>query len=264
MPDHYAVMGNPVAHSLSPIIHQLFAKETGRLLVYDRVLIDESHFEQQVHGFFSNGGVGLNITLPGKQRAFAMSEEPSARCLQAKAANTLWMKAGKLQADNTDGIGLLRDLSHYLALSGKRILLLGAGGAARGVIAPLLAANPARLTIANRTVEKAHALQKEFPSTSSCGISELHEVYDVVINATATGHHQQSLGLPAAAFAGRPFCYDLSYLAHQKTTFVADAQAHDCVAVDGLGMLVEQASEAYFIWHGLRPETAPVLAYLRS
>jgi len=260
MPNRYAVMGNPVAHSLSPAIHQLFAKETGIKLVYDKIQIIDAQFEQQVQDFFNAGGLGLNITLPCKERAFAMSEEPTARCLQAKAANTLWMNGGKLQADNTDGIGLLRDLSRYTHLAGKRILLVGAGGAARGIIGPLLGANPAHLTIANRTPDKAHRLQKEFPQISSSGFIELDAGYDVVINATASGHRHQPLALPEMVFTAHPFCYDLAYCTHDPTDFVALAQGHDCMAVDGFGMLVEQAAEAFYTWHGVRPDTASVLA----
>jgi len=263
MSDHYAVMGNPVAHSLSPVIHQLFAAQTGSSLIYEKILIDESRFEQQVHDFFSTGGKGLNITLPCKQRAFALAEEVSARCLQAKAANTLWMQAGKLCADNTDGVGLLRDLARHLTLAGKHILLLGAGGAARGVIVALLAANPAQLTIANRTLEKARNLQQDYPQTVSCDFAKLAGDYDLIINATAASFAAQ-IDFPESMLASQPFCYDLAYQLNNNTSFVAWVLQRGCKAVDGLGMLVEQAAEAFFIWHGVMVDPAPVLAYLHA
>lgn len=264
MPAHYAVMGNPVAHSLSPVIHQLFAAQTGRSLFYEKIQIDEARFEQQVIDFFNAGGRGLNITLPCKQRAFTLSNSQSPRCLQARSANTLWTQAGTLHADNTDGVGLLRDLNHYLDLTGKTILLLGAGGAARGIIGPLLAASPALLTIANRTVEKAHDLQQEFSQTQSSGFAELNQAYDVIINATAVSLDSQAIDVPKVVIEGRPFCYDLSYRINGITPFVAWAQSHCCMAVDGLGMLLEQAAESFFIWHGVMPDTAPVQHYLKQ
>ena len=263
----YAVMGYPVAHSLSPTIHQLFAEQTGRTLVYEKIQIDLPLFEQQVIEFFDQGGKGLNITLPCKLRAFEMSEQVSPRCSVAAAANTLWMQDGRLHADNTDGVGLLRDLSRYVALTGKNILLLGAGGAARGILGPLLEANPAQLTITNRTPETAIALQSQFPQANICSFTALSEqleqcVYDVVINATSASLDGQNLVLPAALMATLPFCYDLAYSKTEATAFVASARALGCTAADGLGMLVEQAAEAFFIWHGVMPDTAPVLNLL--
>jgi shikimate dehydrogenase len=267
MIERYAVMGYPVAHSLSPVIHQLFAKQTGRTLVYDKIQIDLSRFEQQVCDFFQQGGKGLNITLPCKQRAFAMSDHRCARCLEAGAVNTLWMQDGRLHADNTDGVGLLRDISRYVHLTGKNILLLGAGGAARGILRPLILANPAELTICNRTPERARALQLDFALSGFCSFAELDaqvekKSYDVVINATSASIDDQGLALPAALMAAKPFCYDLAYSRTTPTAFVASARAFGCVAIDGLGMLVEQAAEAFFIWHGVMPSTAPVLSEL--
>ncbi len=261
---HYAVMGYPVAHSLSPIIHQLFAEQTGRALAYNKIQIDLSLFEQQVGDFFNQGGKGLNITLPCKQRAFAMSEQRSRRCMQAQAANTLWMQAGRLHADNTDGVGLLRDIGHYVELAGKKIVLLGAGGAARGVLGPLLDAHPLKLTIANRTSEKAQALHLDFPETSCQTFIDLAAYaeeysYDVIINATSASLAGDGLTLPPTLMATKPFCYDLAYNKTEATPFVAWARSIGCDAVDGLGMLIEQAAEAFFIWHGVMPDTAPVL-----
>lgn len=269
MSERYAVMGYPVAHSLSPFIHQLFAEQTGRQLSYEKIQIDLPRFEQQVREFFSQGGKGLNITLPCKQRAFTMSVEATVRCTEAQAANTLWMQEEHLHADNTDGVGLLRDMSRYVHLTGKRILLLGAGGAARGILGPLLSMNPLQLTITNRTVEKALELQSHFPFVHCCTLAELsllteQNTYDVVINATAASLDGQGVPLPSALMAVRPFCYDLAYAKTESTAFVASAHAHGCVAVDGLGMLVEQAAEAFFIWHGVMPDTVPVLSLLRT
>ncbi len=261
----YAVMGNPISHSLSPVIHQLFAKQTGVTLNYEKIQIDINQFEQQVTDFFAQGGKGLNITLPCKQRAFAMSAEVTPRCLEARAANTLWIQAGLLYADNTDGVGLLRDLSRHINLTGKHVLLFGAGGAARGVLASLLAAGPAQLTIVNRTLENARALQRDFPQTQYCALRDLEgKSYDVIINATSASLDDKSLALPESLMAAKPFCYDLAYNKSKPTTFVAWAKARGCMAVDGLGMLVEQAAEAFIIWHGIMPNTAPILDDLRE
>lgn len=264
MPNRYAVMGYPVEHSLSPMIHQLFAEQTNRVLSYETIQIDLVCFERQVTQFFKAGGNGLNITLPCKQRAFAMSDVVSARCLQAQAANTLWREGDKLQADNTDGIGLMRDLSRYVDLVDKRILLLGAGGAARGILGPLLAAHPAALLIANRTIDNAAVLHRDFPNvTRVCGFAELSGPYDLIINATSVGLDGQPINFPTMITAGKPFCYDLVYRKIGVTAFVAWARALGCDAVDGFGMLVEQAAEAFFIWHGVMPQTLPIMKRMR-
>lgn len=262
-------MGNPVAHSLSPLIHQMFAKQLGLEFAYERILIDVARFEQQVGVFFHEGGQGLNITLPCKTRAFAMSDEPSARALKAGAANTLWMEHGRLHADNTDGIGLLRDLSRHINLLGRSILLLGAGGAARGILGPLMESGLSRLTLVNRTIEKAQALQLDHANVGCCAMSELTEhveqvVYDVVIHATSVSLHGSEIALPESLMASRPFCYDLSYQEQQQTPFLLMARHFGCKTMDGLGMLVEQAAESFFIWHGLMPQTEPVLSLLQS
>ncbi len=264
MINRYAVMGNPVSHSLSPVIHQLFAKQTGRVLSYEKILVDESRFEQQVEAFFNQGGKGLNITLPCKQRAFAIADHASDRCTRAKAANTLWRDAGGLQADNTDGAGLLRDLARYIHLTGKRVLLLGAGGAARGVAGPLLAASPSELVIANRTPDKAASLSRDFFPASSCSLTGLSGTFDLVINATSSSLADETISLPATLLSSTAFCYDLAYNQLSATPFVTWAHRQGCAAVDGLGMLVEQAAEAFFIWHGVMPDVEPVLDELRK
>ena len=260
----YAVMGHPVAHSLSPVIHQWFAEQVGCQFSYEKIQIDLSRFEEQVVDFFHQGGMGLNITLPCKERAFAMSAEASMRAKEAQAANTLWMASGSLYADNTDGVGLLRDIRRYVSLAGKRILLLGAGGAARGILGPLLMEHPATLLLCNRTIVRAKALQRLFPSITICTLAELSQraptnSFDVVINATAAQFSDPLTVLPSVIMATRPFCYDLSYRLEEATAFVAWARSVDCTAVDGLGMLVEQAAESFYIWHGIMPDTMAVL-----
>ena len=263
MPEKYAVMGNPISHSLSPLIHQLFAKQTGLTLTYEKIQIDLPRFEQQVSEFFTQGGKGLNITLPCKQQAFTISQKRTSRCLEASAANTLWMQEGYLYADNTDGIGLLRDLNRHVNIRDKKILLLGAGGAARGILGPLLAAYPAQLTIANRTLKKAQILQQDFPKTNYCTFDDLkHKQYDIIINATSASLDGKNLELPEQLMSTQPFCYDLAYKKNQPTAFVAWAKRYDCRAIDGLGMLIEQAAEAFFIWHGIMPNTAAIVESL--
>lgn len=254
MRGHYAVMGYPVAHSLSPMIHQLFAKQTGLFLTYEKIQIDLLGFEQQVTHFFSQGGKGLNITLPCKERAYALANHATPRCVTAKAANTLWYAADGLHADNTDGIGLLRDLARYMNLAGKRILILGAGGAARGIMAPLLEAKPAQLTLANRTPGKAQALCDDFPASVSCELSALTGTFDLIINATSASLSGQRLALPTTIIKPTTVCYDLAYSLKEPTPFVAWAQSQGVVAVDGLRMLIEQAAEAFSIWHGVMPD----------
>lgn len=280
MIERFAVMGNPIAHSLSPLIHQLFAKQMGKTLVFEKIESDLQRFEQDVDVFFKEGGKGLSITLPFKERAFAMSAHPTLRCMAAKAANTLWIKAGHLQVDNTDGAGLLVDLERYVNLAGLRILVLGAGGAVRGVLGPLLAARPAELTIANRALERARLLQEDYPQINICSLDALRRStckqplgacekidqrpFDIVINATSASLDHQALNLPESLLEAKPFCYDLAYHLDKPTVFVAWAKAHGCDAVDGLGMLVEQAAEAFSLWHAQVPETTQVFALLRK
>ncbi|KTD18106.1 shikimate dehydrogenase [Legionella jordanis] len=264
MADKFAVMGNPIAHSLSPLIHQRFAKQTDRSLIYEKLCIDETAFESAVANFFTGGGKGLNITLPFKQKAFSMAKIRSTRCIQAKAANTLWMKDQRLCADNTDGIGLLRDLANLMDLRGKKVLILGAGGAARGIIGPLLNSEISSLILTNRTFTKAQALQDEFKNLHCCEFQQLNESFDLIINATSTGIAGQSLNLPLSLLKANSYCYDLSYQAQGLTPFVQWAKNHGCQASDGLGMLVEQAAEAFFIWHGVMPDAQAVLSELRQ
>jgi shikimate dehydrogenase len=270
MTDLYAVIGNPVAHSTSPQIHTAFARQTGQEIRYERVLGDLEAFEDDVTEFFGSGGCGLNVTLPFKERAFRMVDALTDRARDAGAVNTLLPRAGGLFGDNTDGVGLVRDLgcNHLYRLEGARVLLLGAGGAVRGVLQPLLAERPRRLVIANRTATKAIALAEAMPAEHGvlgCGLDQLQgQQFDLIVNGTAAGLAAKVPQIPDDCLAEGGWVYDMLY-ASQPTAFVAWGHAHGAArALDGLGMLVEQAAEAFHLWRGVRPDTAPVIAALRS
>ncbi|KTD59148.1 shikimate dehydrogenase [Legionella shakespearei] len=260
----FAVVGNPIAHSVSPVIHQHFAEQCKMSLSYEKMLGDDVVFEEQITTFFRHNGSGLNITLPYKQRAFALASQATERCKRAGAANTLWMSNAQLHADNTDGIGLVRDLLRYMELNRKSILILGGGGAARGIIYPLLEMAPASLTVAIRSIEKADELQQTFPKIEIIGLNQLNSRFDLVINATSASLSDDALELPKALMSHHPFCYDLSYKLKEDTSFVHYAKSQGCEAVDGLGMLVEQAAESFFIWNGVLPETETIFDLLRQ
>jgi len=269
--DRYAVMGHPIAHSKSPFIHAAFAAQTGERLRYDAICVAPGTFSEAVAEFQNAGGRGLNVTLPFKQEAFAVADVASERATQAGAANTLCFDpAGKRRADNTDGIGLVRDLrdNHGIELEGRRLLLLGAGGAARGVVAPLLAAGPQSLVIANRTHGRAVDLAYRFRAIGPVSALALEAVegreFDLLINATSASLQNQVPGIPASVVAQGGCCYDMMYAA-EATPFMR--WARDSLAgcsVDGTGMLVEQAAEAFFLWRGIRPRTQEVIAALRE
>jgi len=261
----FAVMGNPIAHSLSPFIHQRFAEQLGIELSYEAIQVtDENRFASTVADFFGRGGKGLNITLPYKEKAFALAARNSFASTKAKAANTLWMDEGKLHADNTDGAGLLKDLANYCELKTKQVLLLGAGGAARGVIGPLLAAGISQLVVVNRSPEKAFHLQLDFPQIQCSPINDLKINFDLIINATSASLNSENLRLSASLLKPETLCYDLAYAKNGSTPFVNWAHSQGIVGVDGLGMLVEQAAESFYIWHGLRPDVRAVLAELKE
>lgn len=260
---HCAVIGTPISHSLSPMIHQHFASQVGLSLDYRKIDGDKQGFESQVTEFFKEQGRGLNITLPYKERAFAMAKRHSSRCLAAKAANTLWQHNGELYADNTDGIGLLRDLAQFIDVADKMIIILGAGGATRGIIGPLLGAG-AHITVINRTIEKAMALACDFPQIRYQSLSAPRLVSDIIINATSASLAGISLSLGCEDWPIKPFCYDLAYQTQEDTPFVAAAKAIGCLAHDGLGMLIEQAAEAFYLWHGVRPDTKALHHQLRT
>jgi shikimate dehydrogenase len=268
--DQYAVLGNPIHHSKSPQIHALFAAQTGQSLEYRAMPVEPGGFAAAVDAFRAKGGKGVNITVPFKQDAWVYADVLSARAERAGAVNTLLFKAsGEAYGENTDGLGLVRDLgvNHGFDPSGKHILLLGAGGAARGMLQPLLAAAPASLVIANRTPEKALDLALLFSDrgpVSGCGLTALAgRRFDLIINATAAGLADQTPPLPEGVLAEGGWCYDLMY-GDVPTAFTRWGRAHGAAqALDGLGMLVEQAAESFLLWRGVRPATAPVIALLR-
>jgi shikimate dehydrogenase len=267
--DRYAVFGQPIKHSQSPRIHALFAAQTAQNLSYTAEEVAPERFTEAVTSFFADGGKGLNCTVPLKELAFAVADTHTDRARRAKAVNTLAVQAdGSILGDNTDGCGLVADLTvnHHLTLANKRILILGAGGATRGIMYPLLMQAPSLLIVANRTVEKATHLVAEYPSGGvirACGFADLEgQSFDVVINATAASLSGQLPPLPEGLLAHQGVCYDLAY-SQQPTPFVRwGLENHAAKSVDGLGMLVEQAAEAFFIWRGVRPDTRVVLAVL--
>ncbi len=260
--DRYAVIGNPVEHSRSPEIHTLFAEQTGQPIEYGHILAPLGGFAQEVKKFREQGGKGLNVTLPFKQEAFALCE-PSERARQAEAVNTLvFQPHGKTFGDNTDGAGLVADLTRNLGLvlSGMRILLLGAGGAVRGVLGPLIAQKPAHIVIANRTLDKAVLLAEHFAQWAEvcgCGYADLGtEPFDLIVNGTSAGLNNELPPLPDNILKAGGAVYDLVY-ADTPTPFLRWGRAQGAaLASDGLGMLVEQAAESFLIWRGVRPDTA--------
>ena len=267
--DRYAVMGNPIAHSKSPRIHTLFAAQTGQKLEYTAIQVDTGGFTHAVGNFQASGGKGLNITVPFKEEAWAYVDKRSERAELAGAVNTITFEKTHVLGDNTDGVGLVDDLKHNhgVELENTNILLMGAGGAARGVIAPLLEHKPAKLTIANRTVDKAVALANIFESygqVEGCGYENLDTSFDIIINATAASLAGDLPPLPATCVTANTFCYDMMYSA-QATVFMRWAQAQGVLKYsDGLGMLVGQAAESFFLWRGVRPDVKSVIEQLRK
>ena len=271
IPARYAVMGNPVAHSKSPRIHQMFAHQLGHQIEYTAIWVDTDGFAQAVQQFRAEGGRGLNVTVPFKLEAFQLADQLSDRARLAGAVNTLRFESdGKIFGDNTDGAGLVHDIEINLDihLRGRQILVLGAGGAARGVLGPVLKHHPAKLVIANRTVAKAKELAEQFREhgpVEACGYPELKgRHFDIVINATSASLKGEVPPLPETLFTRGALAYDMMY-GDKPTAFLDWALLHGADrAADGLGMLVEQAAESYFLWHGVRPETKHVIAALRK
>jgi shikimate dehydrogenase len=269
--DRYAVMGNPVAHSKSPRIHALFAAQTNQQLQYDAILVERGGLREAVAVFMQQGGKGLNITVPFKEDAWALAATRSDRAELAGAVNTLVLDENSRHfGDNTDGAGLVRDLlhNHGAVLKNKRLLLVGAGGAARGVIEPLLGERPAVLVIANRTAERAVELARlfcELGHTEGCGLDDVDgQPFDIIINATAASLSGAVPALPESIVTTESWCYDMMYGNH-PTAFMEWAQqlgAAHCT--DGLGMLVEQAAESFLLWRKVRPDTGPVIRILRQ
>lgn len=272
MTDKYAVFGNPIAHSKSPEIHRQFAEQTGQDLSYSKQLVAEDEFEAAADVFFANGGKGLNITVPFKQDAYSYVARTTPRARRAGAVNTLCLEAdGTVLGDTTDGVGLVSDIKKNLGweIRHKRVLILGAGGAVRGVLEPLLEEQPQHIVIANRTVDKALQLSKgfaEFGYLLGCGFDILgDQQFDLIINGTSASLQGELPPLPDSLInaEGTTACYDMLYGA-KPTPFMQWAAERGAKVSDGLGMLVGQAAESYALWRGVRPETAPVIANLRA
>jgi shikimate dehydrogenase len=268
--DRYGVFGHPVGHSLSPFIHAMFARETGQDMSYRPFDVPPEDLDARVRAFFAEGGSGLNITLPHKLAAVELATELTERAAHAAAVNTLALRDGKVLGDNTDGIGLVRDLCDNLGvvITNRRVLVLGAGGATRGVLAPLLGLQPEELIIANRTADRAEALAAAFADLGDAhgvGFADVgDDAFDLVINATSASLSGEMPPLPPAAVGPQTVCYDLAY-GKDATAFVKWAQSIGCAqALQGLGMLVEQAAESFHVWRGVRPQTASVRAALRE
>lgn len=266
MADRYAVIGNPVAHSKSPWIHAEFARATGQSIEYIRIEAPLDAFARTVAAFRASGGRGANVTVPFKGEAFALATAQSDRARMARAANTLRFDGeAEIFGDNTDGAGLVADLERNLGftIAGRRVLLAGAGGAAQGVAGPLLGAGAASLAIANRSAERARALAARFAPARGGGYEAFAgERFDLVVNATSAGLAGEMPALPEGVLAPGVLAYEMVY--GRETPFLAAARAAGACAVDGLGMLVEQAAESFLVWRGVRPPTAAVLAALRA
>lgn len=264
----YAVMGSPISHSLSPQIHQAFAKESHLTIEYNKTEVHAGQLAQTLANFRANNGQGTNITLPLKEEAFALCQHTSVYAQKAQAVNTLyWNAQDELCGDNTDGRGLVQDLNHHdQQLEGKSILILGAGGASAGIIGPLLEQQPHSIVIANRTVKRAISLAERFQDARviASGLDSLTNSFDVVINATSLSLQNQ-LPIDDIKIINQAFVYDLSYDRNKDTSFVAWAKQNGAKqAIDGLGMLVEQAAISFKIWHGVQPHTHAVLTMLRQ
>jgi len=269
-PDQYAVMGNPIGHSKSPRIHTEFARQTNQKIEYHALQVDEGGLKQAVGNFQANGGKGLNITVPFKEDAWRLVDERSTHAEQAGAVNTIIMrKDGSLFGDNTDGLGLVRDITqnHQQPIKKQRILVMGAGGAVRGVLAPLLDHEPAEIVIVNRTVEKASQLADQFSAKhpiSACGYDDLKgQQFDLIINGTSASLQDKLPPLPEGILKSGGVGYDMMY-SNEPTTFLRwTSQQGAAFNLDGLGMLVEQAAAAFELWRGVKPETTPVISLLR-
>ncbi len=269
MTDLYAVIGNPIAQSKSPRIHSEFARQLGQDLRYEAILAPLDGFVAAIARFRAAGGCGLNVTAPFKVEAFAVATECTERAEHAGAVNTLKFAGTSVLGDNTDGAGLIRDIQERLGfeLSGRRVLIMGAGGAARGIVLPLLHERPASLVIANRTVAKAKALERRFAPfgpVQGGGYADLAgRAFDLVINATSASLSGELPPLPPGVFAPGSLAYDLVY-GTESTPFLVEARGHGAAQVgEGLGMLLAQAAESFWLWRGMRPDIRPVIELLR-
>lgn len=266
MTDRYAVIGKPISHSKSPLIHRLFAEQTGQDISYEAIEAPLDGFAATIERLRAEGYKGCNVTVPFKFEAYEIASELTERARSAQAVNTLSLNDLHIIGDNTDGAGLVRDIEHNLSFSlrEKKLLLMGAGGAAYGVILPLLDAG-ARITVANRTADKARQLATAYAyrgDITGCEYDALQgHCFDVVVNATSSGLHNELPPLPEGIFQAGALAYDMMY--GRETPFMAFARAHGAQVADGLGMLVEQAAEAFYIWRGVRPDTSPIFKALR-
>jgi shikimate dehydrogenase len=263
--DRYAVIGNPIAHSKSPQIHAEFAKQTGQAISYKAILAPLDEFEITVRRLIDDGYKGVNVTVPFKLQAFLLADKLSPLAQSAGAANTLILNRKNIQGHNTDGVGLINDVANNLgiALQGKRVLLLGAGGAAEGVFQPILEQKPILLVVANRTLDKAQKIVNKAPSKASAStFGAIQGQFDIVINATSTGLSDSALPISNSIFAEGCLAYEMMY--GRETPFMQQAKENGAQVADGLGMLVEQAAEAFYLWRGVRPETAPIIKMMRS
>lgn len=270
MTDRYAVIGNPISHSKSPLIHAAFARQTHQSMQYDALLSPLDGFQTTVRHFQQQGGKGMNITVPFKMEAYQLATSLTERATNAQAVNTFKFDQQDIVGDNTDGAGLVRDIECNLGvtLTSKRILLMGAGGAARGVILPILLQHPSLLTIANRTPEKAHVLKHQFDAHGHLLARDYAELcnqrFDIIINATSASLNDTLPDLSPDLFEDVMLVYDMMY-GSDLTRFLKYAQQHGAQRLsDGLGMLVEQAAESFFLWRGIRPETQSVISFLKS
>ena len=270
---HFAVIGNPIHHSLSPQIHTAFAKEAGLLIDYEAVLSPLDQFKQTVQTLITKELNGANVTLPFKKEAYELISAHSNHAKMAEAVNTLEFKEGKIIGHNTDGIGLVRDLEQNLRvdLEGMKTLLIGAGGAAEGAIYSLLEKKPSELTLTNRTIEKSNAIQNKMQAYAqsfdvNLNVIEIaklpHQYFDVIINATSVSLNDANLNIVDRVFHERSLAYDMMY--GKETTFIKQAKSQASQTSDGLGMLVEQAAEAFYIWHHIKPHTKTVIDLLRK
>ncbi len=270
--DKYAVVGNPIGHSLSPQIHTLFADETDQILTYEALKLEPKHFEKQIKNLMADGFKGVNVTVPFKLKAMALADRVSPRAKDVGSVNTLiFQPDGLIAGDNTDGMGLARDLinNHQILISHRRILILGAGGAVRGILGTLLSKKPDLVTVANRTLKKAEKLAKDFAPLGDIQICEYkklgQERFDLIINGTSAGLNDEIPPIPDEVLGANTICYDLMYDVFKNTAFVQWAIDHGALrAFDGLGMLVEQAAESFYIWRGVRAQTVPVIEILRD
>lgn len=270
MTDRYAIFGNPISHSKSSFIHTAFSRQTEQNIEYEAVLVPLGGFAAALDAFRAEGGLGANVTVPFKLEAYRYATDLTPRARQAQAVNTLKFNGQSVLGDNTDGAGLIQDIQGNLdfPLAGKRILLMGAGGAARGVLLPLLACEPQAVMVANRTPNKASELARHFAAHGNVQASDYAGLagtrYDLVINATSSSLNDELPPLPPQLFAPGALAYDLMY-GQGLTSFLAFAEKHQAqMLADGLGMLVEQAAEAFYIWRGVRPETRSVIKLFRK